>query len=208
MQGLHWNSWQCFFFFALIKITKLAINISITIFLVHYISFPLFSFSIVTYSVIVALYPCPVSYVNIMVSASVIQDGLLPNKHRRPRDGWLRRWLHLFLGSCRCTCCVQFSSSFFSGKDHFFSHNLPICCSIPPVFLHSCAHQNNWKFDVPSWTNFYINKRFMKSFLNYFSTTLFWQVTSVSYHPKDECMVTASVDGTIRVWKAWEQWHW
>ncbi|KAL3818815.1 hypothetical protein ACJIZ3_004720 [Penstemon smallii] len=27
-------------------------------------------------------------------------------------------------------------------------------------------------------------------------------VTSVSYHPKDSCMVTASVDGTIRVWKA------
>uniref|UniRef100_A0A2N9GWF1 Uncharacterized protein n=1 Tax=Fagus sylvatica TaxID=28930 RepID=A0A2N9GWF1_FAGSY len=26
-------------------------------------------------------------------------------------------------------------------------------------------------------------------------------VTSVSYHPKDSCMVTASVDGTIRVWK-------
>lgn len=27
-------------------------------------------------------------------------------------------------------------------------------------------------------------------------------VTSVSYHPKDDCMVTASVDGMIRVWKA------
>ncbi|KAL6558919.1 hypothetical protein OROMI_019269 [Orobanche minor] len=27
-------------------------------------------------------------------------------------------------------------------------------------------------------------------------------VTSVSYHPRDDCMVTASVDGTIRVWKA------
>ncbi|GMY33020.1 WD repeat domain-containing protein 83 [Fagus crenata] len=27
------------------------------------------------------------------------------------------------------------------------------------------------------------------------------EVTSVSYHPKDSCMVTASVDGTIRVWK-------
>ncbi|KAK7850178.1 wd repeat domain-containing protein 83 [Quercus suber] len=26
-------------------------------------------------------------------------------------------------------------------------------------------------------------------------------VTSVSYHPKDNCMITASVDGTIRVWK-------
>ncbi|QHO02446.1 WD repeat domain-containing protein [Arachis hypogaea] len=26
-------------------------------------------------------------------------------------------------------------------------------------------------------------------------------VTSVSYHPKENCMVTASVDGTIRVWK-------
>nr|POE55717.1 wd repeat domain-containing protein 83 [Quercus suber] len=26
-------------------------------------------------------------------------------------------------------------------------------------------------------------------------------VTSVSYHPKDSCMITASVDGTIRVWK-------
>ncbi|XP_031116084.1 WD repeat domain-containing protein 83 [Ipomoea triloba] len=26
-------------------------------------------------------------------------------------------------------------------------------------------------------------------------------VTSVSYHPKDSCMVTSSVDGTIRVWK-------
>ncbi|KAK4411595.1 WD repeat domain-containing protein 83 [Sesamum angolense] len=27
-------------------------------------------------------------------------------------------------------------------------------------------------------------------------------VTSVSYHPKDDCMISASVDGTIRVWKA------
>ncbi|KAL9252884.1 WD repeat domain-containing protein [Drosera capensis] len=27
-------------------------------------------------------------------------------------------------------------------------------------------------------------------------------VTSVSYHPKDDCMLTASVDGSIRVWKA------
>ncbi|KAL1824867.1 hypothetical protein ACET3Z_011645 [Daucus carota] len=27
-------------------------------------------------------------------------------------------------------------------------------------------------------------------------------VTSVSYHPKDNCMITASVDGTIRVWKS------
>ncbi|KAK2998936.1 hypothetical protein RJ639_023875 [Escallonia herrerae] len=26
-------------------------------------------------------------------------------------------------------------------------------------------------------------------------------VTSVSYHPKDSCMITSSVDGTIRVWK-------
>ncbi|KAG5136648.1 hypothetical protein JHK82_021379 [Glycine max] len=26
-------------------------------------------------------------------------------------------------------------------------------------------------------------------------------VTSVSYHPKENCMVTSSVDGTIRVWK-------
>ncbi|XP_057971824.1 uncharacterized protein LOC131160307 [Malania oleifera] len=26
-------------------------------------------------------------------------------------------------------------------------------------------------------------------------------VTSVSYHPKDNCMITASVDGSIRVWK-------
>ncbi|XP_057531004.1 uncharacterized protein LOC130809303 isoform X2 [Amaranthus tricolor] len=26
-------------------------------------------------------------------------------------------------------------------------------------------------------------------------------VTSVSYHPKDNCMISASVDGTIRVWK-------
>ncbi|KAI3705145.1 hypothetical protein L1987_75378 [Smallanthus sonchifolius] len=27
-------------------------------------------------------------------------------------------------------------------------------------------------------------------------------VTSVSYHPKDNCMITASVDGSVRVWKA------
>ncbi|KAK9991222.1 hypothetical protein SO802_026207 [Lithocarpus litseifolius] len=27
------------------------------------------------------------------------------------------------------------------------------------------------------------------------------KVTSVSYHPKDSCMITASVDGTISVWK-------
>ncbi|KAK9096408.1 hypothetical protein Sjap_021905 [Stephania japonica] len=27
-------------------------------------------------------------------------------------------------------------------------------------------------------------------------------VTSVSYHPKDSCMITSSVDGTIRVWNA------
>lgn len=27
------------------------------------------------------------------------------------------------------------------------------------------------------------------------------QVTSVSYHPKDDAMITSSVDGTIRVWK-------
>ncbi|CAI9109119.1 OLC1v1008876C1 [Oldenlandia corymbosa var. corymbosa] len=26
-------------------------------------------------------------------------------------------------------------------------------------------------------------------------------VTSVSYHPKDSCMITSSVDGTIKVWK-------
>ncbi|KAJ6813546.1 WD repeat domain-containing protein 83 [Iris pallida] len=26
-------------------------------------------------------------------------------------------------------------------------------------------------------------------------------VTSVSYHPKDTCMITSSVDGTVRVWK-------
>ncbi|XP_048501975.1 uncharacterized protein LOC104895481 isoform X2 [Beta vulgaris subsp. vulgaris] len=26
-------------------------------------------------------------------------------------------------------------------------------------------------------------------------------VTSVSYHPKDDCMISASVDGTIRVWR-------
>lgn len=26
-------------------------------------------------------------------------------------------------------------------------------------------------------------------------------VTSVSYHPKDNCMITSSVDGTVRVWK-------
>jgi mitogen-activated protein kinase organizer 1 len=26
-------------------------------------------------------------------------------------------------------------------------------------------------------------------------------VTSVSYHPKEDCMLTSSVDGTIRVWK-------
>ncbi|KAK3419167.1 hypothetical protein EUGRSUZ_H04894 [Eucalyptus grandis] len=26
-------------------------------------------------------------------------------------------------------------------------------------------------------------------------------VTSVSYHPKEDCMITASVDGTIKVWK-------
>lgn len=31
------------------------------------------------------------------------------------------------------------------------------------------------------------------------------QVTSVSYHPKDNCMISASVDGTIRVWKTWER---
>lgn len=29
----------------------------------------------------------------------------------------------------------------------------------------------------------------------------FWQVTSVSYHPKDNCMLTSSVDGTVLVWK-------
>ncbi|TXG60489.1 hypothetical protein EZV62_015062 [Acer yangbiense] len=29
----------------------------------------------------------------------------------------------------------------------------------------------------------------------------FLQVTSVSYHPKDNSMITSSVDGTIRVWK-------
>ncbi|XP_031474251.1 uncharacterized protein LOC116246487 [Nymphaea colorata] len=27
-------------------------------------------------------------------------------------------------------------------------------------------------------------------------------VTSVSYHPKDACMITSSIDGTVRVWKA------
>lgn len=27
------------------------------------------------------------------------------------------------------------------------------------------------------------------------------QVTSVSYHPKEDCMLTSSVDGTVRVWK-------
>lgn len=26
-------------------------------------------------------------------------------------------------------------------------------------------------------------------------------VTSVSYHPKDNCMATSSVDGTVRIWK-------
>lgn len=35
----------------------------------------------------------------------------------------------------------------------------------------------------------------------------FWQVTSVSYHPKDNCMLTSSVDGTVLVWKTWcDRW--
>lgn len=28
----------------------------------------------------------------------------------------------------------------------------------------------------------------------------FWQVTSISYHPTKACMLTSSVDGSIRVW--------
>lgn len=50
---------------------------------------------------------------------------------------------------------------------------------------------------------------FLVSFLLYslshverlWSIFVIGQVTSVSYHPKDDCMISASVDGTIKVWK-------
>lgn len=34
-----------------------------------------------------------------------------------------------------------------------------------------------------------------------------WQVTGVSYHPSESCMLTSSVDSTVRMWRTWELRH-